>query len=75
MSDSIIDAIGATPLVHLDRLTKAHGIEGTILAKLDYLNPRFSKKDRSAQGIIDEAERSGALLSGQTVAELTLGNT
>jgi cysteine synthase len=72
--DSIVDAIGATPLVRLDRLTKAQGLEGTILAKLDYLNPGFSKKDRAAHGIIDEAERSGALQPGQTVVELTSGN-
>jgi cysteine synthase A len=41
---SIVDAIGETPLVRLDRLTKAYGVEGTILAKLDHLNPGFSKK-------------------------------
>ncbi|QVN19936.1 pyridoxal-phosphate dependent enzyme [Burkholderia pyrrocinia] len=70
----MVDAIGATPFVRLDRLTKAHGLEGTILAKLGYLNRGFSKKDRAAQGIIDKAERSGALRPGQTVVELTLGN-
>lgn len=70
--DSIVDAIGATPLVRLSRLTR--GLEGTILAKLDYLNPGFSKKDRAAKGIVEEAERSGALRPGQTVVELTSGN-
>jgi cysteine synthase A len=69
---SVIDAIGATPLVRLDRLTR--GLDGAILAKLDYLNPGFSKKDRAARGIIEEAERSGELRPGQTVVELTSGN-
>lgn len=72
--ESVIDAIGNTPLVRLDRLTKAYGVEGTILAKLDYLNPGFSKKDRAALGIIQEAEKTGALKPGQTVVELTSGN-
>ncbi|MCY1271143.1 Cysteine synthase B [compost metagenome] len=72
--ESVVDAIGNTPLVRLDRLTKAYGVEGTILAKLDYLNPGFSKKDRAALGIIQEAEKTGALKPGQTVVELTSGN-
>ena len=70
--DSVVDAIGATPLVRLTRLTR--GLDGTILAKLDYLNPGFSKKDRAAKGIIEDAERTGALRPGQTVVELTSGN-
>jgi cysteine synthase A len=72
--NSIIGAIGNTPLVRLDRLTQRHGVEGTILAKLDYLNPGFSKKDRAALGIIEKAERDGVLRPGQTVVELTSGN-
>jgi len=71
---SVVDAIGGTPLVRLDRLTRARGLHGTILAKLDYLNPGFSKKDRAAKGLIAEAERQGLLLPGQTVVELTSGN-
>jgi cysteine synthase A len=69
---SIIEAIGSTPLVSLDRLTA--GLEGRILAKLEYLNPGFSKKDRAALRIIDEAERTGALHPRQTVVEMTSGN-
>jgi cysteine synthase A len=69
---SAIDAIGCTPLVRLDRLTK--GLDGAILAKLDYLNPGLSKKDRAAKGIIEEAERLGMLQPGQPVVELTSGN-
>ena len=71
---SSAEAIGKTPLVRLDRLTKFHNVKGTILAKLEYLNPGFSKKDRAALGIIEEAEKSGMLAPGQTVVELTSGN-
>ena len=71
---SVIEAIGNTPLVRLDRLVRARGLSGTILAKLDYLNPGFSKKDRAARGLIEEAERNGSLAPGQTVVELTSGN-
>jgi cysteine synthase A len=72
--NSVIEAIGRTPLVRLDRLIRAVGAEGTILAKLDHLNPGFSKKDRAARGIIEEAEQEGTLRPGQTVVELTSGN-
>ncbi|MFO1247422.1 MAG: PLP-dependent cysteine synthase family protein [Alphaproteobacteria bacterium] len=72
---SVVEAIGNTPLVRLDRLTAQAGVIGAILAKLEYLNPGSSKKDRAAQGILDEARRSGALKPGQTVIELTSGNT
>ncbi|MDH3389093.1 MAG: PLP-dependent cysteine synthase family protein [Gammaproteobacteria bacterium] len=69
---SAIDAIGNTPLVALDRLCANH--DGRILAKLEFANPGFSKKDRAARMIIDEAERAGELEPGQTVVELTSGN-
>ncbi|TIS50092.1 PLP-dependent cysteine synthase family protein [Mesorhizobium sp.] len=72
--NSVVDAIGRTPLVRLDRLTEQAGVKGTILAKLEYLNPGFSKKDRAALGIIEEAERTRAIKPGQTVVELTSGN-
>lgn len=71
---SVLDAIGQTPLVRLDRLTRHEGCEGTILAKLDHLNPGFSKKDRAALGVIEAAEKDGSLSPGQTVVELTSGN-
>lgn len=64
----------ASPLVALDRLTKSVGVEGRILAKLDYLLPGFSKKDRAARRIIEDARNSGELAPGQTVVELTSGN-
>jgi len=70
---SAVDTIGDTPLVELARLTR--GLKGRILAKLDYLNPGFSKKDRIARQIIADAEAEGRLRPGQTVVELTSGNT
>ena len=70
---SAIEAIGNTPLIDLARLT--HGIDGRILAKMEYLNPGYSKKDRIARQIIEDAEASGELKAGQTVVELTSGNT
>jgi len=70
--ESIVDAIGRTPLVELSRLTS--DVDGTILAKLEFLNPGFSKKDRAALGIIDAAADAGELAPGQTVVELTSGN-
>jgi cysteine synthase A len=70
---SVLGAIGNTPLVELSRLTR--GLEGRILAKLEYLNPGFSKKDRIALQMIEEAEADGRLMPGQTVVELTSGNT
>ena len=70
---SAIEAIGSTPLVDLERMTI--DLEGRIVAKLEYLNPGFSKKDRIARQIIEDAENQGQLKPGQTVVELTSGNT
>ncbi len=70
---SVLDAIGETPLVDLSRITQ--GIHGRIVAKLEYLNPGFSKKDRIAKQMIEDAVEEGALKPGQTVVELTSGNT
>lgn len=71
---SVIDAIGQTPLVDLQRLVAREGLQGRLLAKLDYLLPGFSKKDRAARAIIEAARASGDLAPGQTVVELTSGN-
>src|SRR5690348_943693 len=73
MLPSAVEAIGRTPLVELSRLTRGRG--GRILAKLEYLNPGFSKKDRIARQIVEDAEADGSLRPGQTVVELTSGNT
>ena len=62
---SVVEAIGSTPLVELSRFTS--GLNGRILAKLEYLNPGFSKKDRIARQIIEDAEASGELKPGQTI--------
>ena len=70
---SVLDAIGETPLVDLARITR--GLDGRIVAKLEYLNPGFSKKDRIALQMIEDGEAQGALKPGQTVVELTSGNT
>jgi cysteine synthase A len=70
---SVVEAIGSTPLVELSRICQ--DLDGRLLAKLDYLNPGLSKKDRIARQIIEDAENSGELESGQTVVELTSGNT
>ncbi len=74
-ADSIIDVIGNTPMVELQRIGNRCGIEGRLLAKLDYLNPGFSKKDRIAREMMLTACQEGRLAPGQTVVELTSGNT
>src|SRR5512140_458983 len=71
--DSVLGAFGNTLLVELSLITR--GIEWRILVKLEYLNPGFSKKDRIALQMIEEAEAEGELKPGQTVVELTSGNT
>jgi cysteine synthase A len=70
--DSIIDTIGATPVVRLNRLGPEHV---TIYVKIEAFNPMASVKDRLAWGIIQDAERRGELRPGQTVVEATSGNT
>ena len=72
----VTKAIGKTPLVDLSRITKQYDIENArILAKLEYLSPGGSKKDRIALEIIERARRDGSLQPQQTVVELTSGNT
>ncbi|MCL2840986.1 MAG: cysteine synthase family protein [Defluviitaleaceae bacterium] len=72
---SITEAIGKTPLLRLDRIKAHFGFEGHIYAKLEYLNPSLSKKDRIALGMIELAEKKGLLKPGQPVLEMTSGNT
>lgn len=71
--DSIVDTIGNTPLVRLNKVTK--GIPGTILAKVEYFNPGNSTKDRMALKMILDAEKAGILKPGGTIIEGTSGNT
>ena len=70
--DSIVDAIGATPAVWLDRL--AAGLPGRVLLKLESMNPGGSIKDRAALQCLHDAERDGRLRPGMVVVELTSGN-
>ena len=71
--DSILEAIGHTPLVRLSRVTR--GIRTPVLAKAEQMNPGGSVKDRIGLAIIEAAERSGALKPGGTIVEGTSGNT
>ncbi|MER3390763.1 MAG: cystathionine beta-synthase [Microcella sp.] len=72
-AQTVTDLIGDTPLVKLNRVTE--GITATVLAKVEYLNPGGSSKDRIATRIIDAAEREGHLKPGGTIVEPTSGNT
>lgn len=71
--NSIVDTIGNTPIVKLNKIFK--GIEGTVLAKVEYFNPGNSTKDRMALKMIEDAEKAGILKSGGTIIEGTSGNT
>jgi cystathionine beta-synthase len=73
VKDSILDAIGATPLVRLSRVEP--GLTAQLVAKVEALNPGGSIKDRVAVALIDAAERAGDLLPGGTIVEPTSGNT
>jgi len=70
---SIIDLVGWTPIVRLDRVSEH--VPGTILAKLEFLNPGGSNKDRIGLAMIEAAERDGKLRPGGTIVEPTSGNT
>ena len=67
--------IGKTPLLELTNTEKALGLKATLLAKLEYLNPAGSVKDRVALAMIDDAEARGALKPGSVIIEPTSGNT
>src|SRR5256714_8794698 len=71
--ENILDLIGHTPLVKLNRLTQ--GIKATVLAKMENLNPGYSVKDRIGLAMIEAAERDGSLKPGGTIVEATSGNT
>ncbi|MHA2352284.1 MAG: PLP-dependent cysteine synthase family protein [Candidatus Thorarchaeota archaeon] len=75
IATSALDLIGNTPLVDLKRITANSDLDGRILAKVEYFNPGLSKKDRIALQMIEDAEKAGSLKPGQTVIELTSGNT
>ena len=67
--------IGHTPLLELRQIQRAEGLNATLLAKLEYLNPAGSVKDRIARAMIDDAEAKGLLKPGSVIIEPTSGNT
>ena len=76
IKNSAVELIGNTPILELNRYTEAVGVkDATILAKLEYLNPAGSVKDRVALAMIQDAEKKGLLKEGATMIEPTSGNT
>jgi cysteine synthase A len=73
--DSILDTIGATPLVRVSRLAAEHGAKGEVLAKLEFFNPLASVKDRIGYAMIVAAEAEGRIKPGTVLVEPTSGNT
>lgn len=74
--DSVIDTIGATPLVRLKRFSEKYGIKADLVAKLEFFNPLASVKDRIGAAMIEAAEAAGKITPGKTVLiEPTSGNT
>ena len=71
----ITDLIGGTPLLALENIKAANGLEADILAKLEYFNPAGSVKDRIAKALVDDAEAKGLLKPGSVIIEPTSGNT
>lgn len=71
--NSIIETIGNTPMLRLNKVTK--GIKGTVLVKVEYFNPGNSIKDRMAVKMVEDAEKAGILKPGGTIIEGTSGNT
>ncbi|RGQ42790.1 cysteine synthase A [[Clostridium] leptum] len=69
------DLVGRTPLLELGRIEKSYGLEAVLLAKLEYLNPAGSVKDRIAKAMIEDAEEKGLLRKGSVIIEPTSGNT
>lgn len=72
---SITELVGGTPLLEVTNYQKKHQLEAEIVAKLEYLNPANSTKDRIAKAMIEEAEKKGLLKHGDTIIETTSGNT
>ena len=72
---SVDQLIGGTPLLELTHIERAHGLQARVLAKLEYLNPAGSVKDRVAKAMIDDAEARGLLREGSVIIEPTSGNT
>ncbi len=73
--NSILEVVGNTPLLKLNKIIKRYDLKANIYAKLEYLNPTGSVKDRTSLYIIGQAKRQGLLSDGATIIEATSGNT
>ena len=74
--ESALELIGGTPILKLNGYSEKQGVKGaTLLAKLEYLNPAGSVKDRIALAMIEDAEKKGIIRKGATIIEPTSGNT
>src|SRR5881398_2043113 len=73
--DSIVDAIGDTPIVRLRKMPQQHGANATILAKLEYFNPAASVKDRIGAAMVIAMEKAGLINADTVLIEPTSGNT
>src|SRR5215211_5192524 len=73
--ENVLEVVGNTPLIRMGRIERGEGIEATLLAKVEYLNPGGSVKDRPAVKMLEIAEKEGLLGPGGTVVEPTSGNT
>ncbi len=73
--DNVLDTIGQTPLVRLDKLAAHGGVKGQLLAKLEFFNPLSSVKDRIGLAMIEAAEKAGKVGPNTTIVEPTSGNT
>lgn len=75
IAENIIDLVGNTPLLKVNRYIKNHNLQANLLAKVEFFNPAGSSKDRVAVNMIDDAERKGLIKPGATIIEPTSGNT
>ena len=73
--ENVLELVGQTPMLRLRRLEQTSGQCAEIWAKLEFLNPGGSVKDRAALGLVLDAERRGVLRPGGTIVEATAGNT
>ena len=75
IAKSLLELIGNTPLLSLEKISKANGLETPLIAKVEFFNPGGSVKDRIALAMIEDAEKKGLLKPGATIIEPTSGNT
>lgn len=75
IAKSLLELVGNTPLLELNKFSKAKGLETPVVAKIEYFNPGGSVKDRIALAMIEDAEAKGILKPGATIIEPTSGNT